>query len=417
MVEQRTEKLIRSSALLVVQAIGATVVTLVLMHAVVTLGHRIPQPDLSADYLFAMIWALVLGIAICVAPFGDQDRACLLLLWLARVFVTLVVMLFYENHYPLDSYSYFHFGTGSERFDFLANHSASGTAFMYRLVSLHESLLPASFHATKLSFAMAGLAGVYIFYRAAVMFLGHEDRRILLFLGFTPSLLFWGSILGKDPLAMLGVAIYSYGVVGILKRRRAIYVIWVAAGITVASAIRVWMAPIMALPLVVVVWQMMPSRSVAVVFSLGCLLVGLAEMKTILHMMNLFQAATAQELLEQLSSRGQGFEGGGSATGAQLLVTGWGGFLRVAPYGIFSALFRPLPGEVFNVFGLMAGLEDVAILLLALRAAVRFRLHDFARAIGTLGVSFCASMGDGIRVYLQSQHGDGGSLPRPGYAA
>src|SRR5271155_4797631 len=362
MVEQRTEKLIRSSALLVLQAVGATVVTLVLMRAVVTLGHRIPQPDLSADYLFALIWALVLGIAIGVAPLDDQDRACLLLLWLARVFVNLVVMLFYENHYPLDSYSYFHFATGSGRFDFLTNHSAYGTAFMYRLVRLHETLLPASFHATKLSFAMAGLAGVYIFYRAAVIFLGHDDRRILLFLGFTPSLLFWGSILGKDPLAMLGVAIYTYGVVGILNRRRAICAIWIVAGITLATAIRAWMAPIMALPLVVVVWQMMPSRSITVLFSLGCVLVGLAELKTILHMMNLFQAATAKELIEQLSSRGQGFEGGGSAAGASLLVTSWGDFLRVAPYGIFSALFRPLPGEVFNPFGLMAGLEDVAVL-------------------------------------------------------
>jgi hypothetical protein len=382
MTDKRPDKLLVSSTLVILQAAGAAVFTLALMYEVVKLGHRIPQLHLGADYVFAMVWALALGAAIWVMPFLDRDRADLLVLWAARVLVTLAAMLFYENHYSLDAYAYFQFASASVRHS-SANTAnlATGTAFIYHLVSLHESLLPASYHATKVSFAMAGLAGIYIVYRAAVLFLGREDRRILLFVGFTPSILFWGSILGKDPLTMLGFAIYSYGVVGVLKRRRGIYALWIVAGIALTTVIRVWMAAIMIVPLAVVVWQLMPSRSMAMLFMLGCALLALAELKTILHMINLFKAASASELLEQLSKRGQSFEGGGSATGAQLLVTGWGSFVKLAPYGIFSALFRPLPGEVLNPFGLMAGLEGLGLLALALRAAVRFRLRDLREPV------------------------------------
>jgi hypothetical protein len=387
MLERRTEKLIVSSTILVVQAIVATVFTFLLMHAVVSLGHRIPARDLPADYLIALFWALALGVAIWLVPFFEEDRTTLILLWVSRVFVALILMLPYESHYGLDSYNYFSYGIGVPM-PFAAGRG--GTSVMYNLVRLHESILPplASYHATKLSFAMAGLGGVYIFYRAAVLFLGHKDSRILLILGFTPSLLFWGSILGKDPLTMLGVAIYSYGVVGICKRRRWFYLVWVLAGISLATAIRSWMAPIMAIPLLVVMWHLIPSRATGILFLAACVLVILTELGRMEQMLNLFKAASATELIEQLSKRGQSFEGGGSATGANLAVGSLGQFIRFAPYGIFSALFRPIPGEVLNTFGIMAGLENFVILVLVARAVVRLKRGDLHEIVVVWAISF-----------------------------
>ncbi|MGO9062628.1 MAG: hypothetical protein ACLQU2_35475 [Candidatus Binataceae bacterium] len=389
MVERRIERLFISSTALVAQAAGAAVITVVLMQEVVKLGHRIPQTNIAADYLFAMVWALALALLIWLVPFFDRDRADLLVLWSTRVFVVLVVMLFYESHYSLDSYSYFRFGTGSIHLDHLGRaHYGLGSGFMYRLVAAHESLLPASFHATKLSFAIAGMMGVYIFYRATVMFLGHEDRRILLILGLTPSILFWGSILGKDPLAMLGVAIYSYGVVGLLKRRRGVYLVWVVAGVALATAIRVWMVAIMGVPLIVVAAQMMRSPAAKFMLLAGSVLVLISQAGRIAAMFDLFKAATVAELLEGVAARGQGFEGGGSATGAMLTINGPADLVRVVPFGIFSALFRPLPGEVLNPFGMLAGLEDSVVLMLALRAAIRLRLSDLREPMISWALSF-----------------------------
>ena len=45
-----------------------------------------------------------------------------------------------------------------------------------------------------------------------------------------------------------------------------------------------------------------------------------------------------------------------------------------SPLGMFTALFRPLPGEVNNAFGLIAGLENVGLLYYFGRALWRTKL-------------------------------------------
>src|SRR6266851_28265 len=106
MTRVRIERLLLSSASLTLQAAAVAVFTIVLMREVPKLGHRIPQPDLSADYLIALIWAAALGALLWLAPVREQDRTTLLLLWSARVIVALFFMLFYESHYGLDAYDY-----------------------------------------------------------------------------------------------------------------------------------------------------------------------------------------------------------------------------------------------------------------------------------------------------------------------
>ncbi len=52
-----------------------------------------------------------------------------------------------------------------------------------------------------------------------------------------------------------------------------------------------------------------------------------------------------------------------------------------APLGMFTVLFRPFVGEVPNVFGTLAGLENALLLFLAFRAAWRTRLKDFSNPL------------------------------------
>jgi hypothetical protein len=49
--------------------------------------------------------------------------------------------------------------------------------------------------------------------------------------------------------------------------------------------------------------------------------------------------------------------------------------IAFAPIGLLSVLFRPLPGEVRNVFGLLSGFENVGLIYLtyrAVRAIIRY---------------------------------------------
>ncbi len=47
--------------------------------------------------------------------------------------------------------------------------------------------------------------------------------------------------------------------------------------------------------------------------------------------------------------------------------------LLFSPIGMFTALFRPLPGEVLNIFGIFSGLENLVLLFLVYLAWKRGR--------------------------------------------
>jgi hypothetical protein len=89
-----------------------------------------------------------------------------------------------------------------------------------------------------------------------------------------------------------------------------------------------------------------------------------------------FYLQAAQDLTEQVASISGRFNLGDSA-GAAFALNGPLDLARYAPLGMFSALFRPLPGDVRNAFGVLAGIEDVVLLGLFALAVKRCRLRDF----------------------------------------
>ena len=55
--------------------------------------------------------------------------------------------------------------------------------------------------------------------------------------------------------------------------------------------------------------------------------------------------------------------------------------LGSAPLGMFTVLFRPFIGEVPNLFGSLAGLENTLIMLLTARAVWRTRFRDLTEPL------------------------------------
>ena len=54
---------------------------------------------------------------------------------------------------------------------------------------------------------------------------------------------------------------------------------------------------------------------------------------------------------------------------------------RFAPLGAFTALFRPLPGELFNPLGLLASLENLVLLALVFLAIKRAKWRDIKQPL------------------------------------
>src|SRR5262249_7150236 len=81
------------------------------------------------------------------------------------------------------------------------------------------------------------------------LYLKRDDMRILYVIALTPSVLFWSSILGKDPVAMLGISSYILGVARCHARRNTSGIPMALFGVIVASFIRPWLAGILVIPL------------------------------------------------------------------------------------------------------------------------------------------------------------------------
>lgn len=381
-----------------------------LLNLVAGLGSHIPQRDMAADYITAVLWAMTLGMSILAWPVTARDKRALLWAWLAKSAVTLGIMLLYEDHYQvLDAYGYFndsrrHLFAWSE-FDI-----GAGSQNIVNLASMHHLILPESFHALKVSFAMVGLIGVYLFYRAAVIFLGREDTRIFYTLAFFPSILFWSSIFGKDPLALLGIAMYVYGVVGWQRHRQPRW-LWVAIlGIVVAAFVRIWLAPILLAPLFTYALlgvRGILRRAALVAFA------GVASWFAFQQFMAVLSFASIDDILEAVSAVSDALSYGGSAQEIGTNLSSVRALLAFAPIGAFTALFRPLPGEILNPFGLLAGLENLALLLLLLLALRRTRREDLCEPVvlwalalvvtwaGVYGLISSHNLGAAVRFKLQ----------------
>lgn len=373
-------------------------------------GHDIPQPELSADYLKALVWAGMLGLGILFWPVCTRDKQLLLAGWCAKVAVALGVMLAYENQYGLDAYMYFDESRGE--FQFSAYSFTDGTANLINLARMHNLLIPDSYHAMKVSFAMLGLVGIYFFYRAGVLFLGREERRIFYLLCLFPGILFWSSILGKDPLVFLGIALYSFGVVGWTRRRQTRYLVAIACGVAAAVFIRQWLGIIMLVPLGLLVFRGVrgvAAKAVFTVFVAAALAVSAGPF------LQRFKIEAITDLLTVADSTTKGFvsTAGGSTQELDVDLTNPRAVLAFLPKAAFTALFRPLPGEILNPFGLLAGLESALLLVLLLLSLKRSRLRDLKEplvqwcllflVIWALlnGIVSSANFGVGVRYKLQ----------------
>jgi hypothetical protein len=350
----------------VVVLIGAAAAAL-FATAIRPLGHNIPQPQIETDYLAGVFAALVIGLSIFFWPVRDGDRVVLFRLWLAKCAVTLGIMLVYEWQYPLDADAYFEVGASGNQ----ALHQfkfGDGEAIVTRLVSLIASVAP-YYHLIKVVFSLVGLIAVYIFYRASVRASGREDLRRLYFLGLFPSVIFWSSILGKDPLQLLAISVYAYGVASWYQTRHWRHILTLAVGILGATAIRIWAGPILLVPLIAIVW----SNKISMVLRIAMAIVLAAA---ILFAWRIFSDQFQIESVEDLRTVAQSLSNGwagGSAVRRDIAFTGIGSMLSYAPYGMFTTLFRPLPGDVNNFFGLIIGVENAALLMLVIASIRNWR--------------------------------------------
>jgi hypothetical protein len=317
----------------------------------------------STEYMYALIWSLIIGTSIYFWKVPPEHKKYLFVLWFARCAVVLTAMIYYEKKYLLDAFLYYKDGLASNY-----NYSPFGFEGSQSVVALVNVLvenvpLMNSFHSLKIFWSLIGLISIYITYKAYVLHYG-ENKKVLMTLGFFPSILFWSSTLGKDSLILLGISLSIYGCLKIIKEFTLKNLLLVAVGIFIILQIRFWISILVVFAAMFsfimtskkVKNRMLPFlvSCVAFYFSYG-------------FFVEKLKIFTLTEFLDKTNTVSRGWAMGGSGAASVPEFNSVIDIIKFVPLGVFTALFRPLPGEINNIFGFFSGLENIVLLYVIAR--------------------------------------------------
>ncbi len=371
-------------------ALGCVLSQSGVQHFIESSGVNVPTDDVVRDYAWGVAWACILLVLILVCPIRWAHKKLLAAGWMVKCFVALVLMLPYEEYYPgADCWTYFqraHFGLA----ELTPRLSQGGADLITWLGALHLAVGPDSYHAMKLSFAMWGLVGVYLCYLAAELLLDRAAPWMFWGLLLYPSILFWSTILGKDPLILAAIGLNAWGVVNFVVLRKNTSLLAVLVGAGAASAIRIWMGPILILPCLLILGLRIqsPAKRLAAVLLVGITLAVLAPAAA--ERLRLDRAA---DLLEATQTLTGGWDRANSSLKLDVELNSTWDLMLFTPQSVFIAFFRPLPGDVPTAFGWFAGFENLGLLLLSLWALLRVRLRHFRNPLFLWAVALLITWG------------------------
>lgn len=366
------------------------------------LGVRIGQPEVELDYVVGLLWWGVFALGILLL--GGDSRRMLIIAWIGKFFVILVFMLFYEQSYGLDAYTYYEVAETGEHWiyrevDFRedkiprlkaiytmntghiikdpyiepeSSFGTLGTENTIRFAMLISSLTGPFYHGMKVAFALLGLLGVWAFYRAVVVALGRPCPGVFYLLAFFPSIMFWSSIVGKDPLLFFFLGVYAYGGVLWFSKGRPIALWWLMIGLCGCYMLRPWIS-LMAGGVLFIATVLGRVRAWQAGLSLAMLPILFLVTSSLMGQWMGGLSLRQDILLDTVGALAQGYQDRGS--GAQGIdLTSREAIAENYPLAMFSGIFRPLPFDVRNPFTALAAIENTAVLLLSLVALIRFRL-------------------------------------------
>lgn len=374
------------------------------LNLVEFLGFRIPQNDLRSDYIKGVLWAIFLGLTITVWPVNRRDKKALLVVWVIKCILMLIVMLFFEYHYQLDMFGYFA-GAKHDPKEWAAMEMVGPSLSVASIIWLHLQTFLNSFHATKATFGMIGLVGIYMFYRAVVLLLRQEKIKLFYFFALFPTILFWSSAIGKEPLMLFSLSLFFYALIRYARDGYPWFGAVLLLSLATAAYIRPWLGLIFGMPTAVICLLTLRARrlKINIVFFI---VLAFIILHFSAHFMRGFGINSSNGLIEAANAKFVNFNMGGSVLAENNIPTvpeqngminkivmpepppparpkynSLTDVLFFIPKGLFSALFRPLPADVHNIFALFAGLEDAFMLILFVLAVKRARLWKLKNPI------------------------------------
>lgn len=330
-----------------------------------------PGPDIHFDFFVGALMGLLCGIVLVLTPIAPRDRPIVIACWATKLAVALFILPFYEYAYGIDIDGYFFFSDLPWK-PLTASGGGLGTWHVRVLAWMLFKVIGPSYHGGKVVFSFIGFIGIYLTYRGAVKFFRQDMPTLLLLTSLSPTCLFWSATLGKDPIILFAIGLYSYGCLCLFVDFKTRHITQVAAGIFLASLIRNYFLPIMAIPLAIA-YLTQTRRPIIRLLALPLIVSGIVySFSQFAQRMGVDSFETFTTYQSKVSS---GWQGGSSFV--LPMVNSPIMLLLVAPLAIFTALFRPTLLEAHNVFSFAAAIDNTFLLILFSYAWSRSRFREF----------------------------------------
>jgi len=337
-------------------AFGLLVYFDIFSYNVFTITRRLGEYD-TPYYSLAVALLLFIGLTVVVTLFRNRT---LTYIWLIKAFVTLIVMIPYEMYYGLDAYMYY---AEAVHFSGLHTHGKSGTFNTIIINHFLTYIGGDSYYSLKLLNSFIAYVGLVLLFKSyehimqkSALSIQNDYFVYVLFL--FPSVLFWSSILGKDPLNLFFVGIFTYGFVRFIDKKRFTAVLWIIVGVVGVHYIRPWYAIIMIISIGLYYSRFKSPRHLLRMLVFAPLF--FVVFKEFLSMEHI---ATFQDIFDKMSYTSEKLTYGGSSTEVSK-INGLFDYLVYYIPNLFTSLFRPMPWDIHNPFSLIAAIENIVLLYL-----------------------------------------------------
>ncbi|MEZ4872765.1 MAG: hypothetical protein R2827_11125 [Bdellovibrionales bacterium] len=339
-----------------------------------TLGKNIPAFHIASDYVAGVITASCLFIVIFFLPIEMSTKKALAALWVARSMVTLGFMLYYEYIYRLDAYNYYTWmQAGYKELDWFLFDGTNTVISIGNMLIKNFPFLN-FYHALKVLFSFLGLIGALLFFRGYQEITGDKDPMTLYLIGLFPSSIFWSSILGKDPIVFFLLSCFFYGTMLVCKKISIKALALLIVGAIGLVFMRFWLAPVATVSLLVA-YNLAKSAKISTIKIAVGVLVVFGSVAFFSIAAEQFKILSFNDLIERIQTMSRSWGSGGSTTSVPVF-TGLKDLVLYLPIGAFTAIFRPLPGDVMNLFGVVAGLENLVLLVMYGIALFSYKIEE-----------------------------------------
>lgn len=306
------------------------------------------------EFILGIVWFLIFTFIVLL---GKNKK--LAIIWIVKgLIVTHFLMIPYEYNYSLDAFHYANQAIDKSAKDiFFGGTGAGNIAYINYLFTY---VLGDSYYSLKMASSFVGFIGLVLFYKAYVHIMKVNGLKVnsrdIYILFFFPSILFWSSILGKDPFNTFFVGMFIYGFLKYLYEKKIKYILCVVISMAGVFFIRQWWPIIMLMS--IFLWTIKLNKISNILPALISFIILFYAFENFLLSIGI---GSISDVFQMVNTVSVGFSRGDSAVSVNVPSNTYEYFLYFIP-NLFTTLFRPMPWDVNNIFTLISAFENLILL-------------------------------------------------------